>query len=150
MLSRRLILRTAYDILVLLTVLLATAVGGWRLLRSGMGLSVGGAAVLFVPTALTTVLAAIYGYAVGWQRYYLKHERVLDFETPYSLTSPNAQFDRSFHRFVYGMLIAIPSGLAMAFAVLRDDEEATVFGVLSMAIAVWSIPRIQALRTGSE
>jgi hypothetical protein len=136
-------LRTAYDIGIITAVLVLSGFYLWKLLREWLALSWAGALVLMIPTGITTLLAAVWGYAVGWKRHYKEEGSVL--RDPSSIfVPPTRTFERYFRLVVFGLISIAPPLLVLVFAIRRDLQETVVFLVLTAIILPWAIPRVRA------
>lgn len=151
-------LKTAFEVALLVAVLISTITGYYWVLTRYFGMPKDGAILILAPTALLACLTAIYAYYLGWRRYQERQEGVMSVEhgLERGVASTRDQvrtaFERRFRILVFGLVLILPMSLALfAFLGLRDMAEGTLFGIIAAVVAPWVIRKIMAeMQTGEE
>ena len=119
----------------LIIVLVSTLAGYYWALTRYFAVASEGAMLILAPVALLAGLIAVYSYYLGWVR----HRRG-------TLNDPQWRvFERRFRIFVFGLILILPSALALFSLLARQDLAVTVlFALIAAAIAPWVIRKVRA------
>ena len=87
------------------------------------------------PVAILAGLISVYSYYLGWVR----HRRGTQNDPQWRV------FERRFRIFVFGLILILPSALALFSLLARQDLAVTVlFALIAAAIAPWVIRKVRA------
>lgn len=132
-------MKTIFEVVLLVVVFASTLAGYYWVLTYRFELSPEATALFLVPVALLGGLAAIYSYYLGWVRSG-RGARSTRVEN-----DPRWRiFERRFRIFVFGLILVLPSALALiSLLILRDRAVTVLFALIAAAVAPWTIRKIQ-------
>lgn len=138
--ARNGILKTIFEVLLLVVVFISTLVGYYWLLTHHFALSKEAATLFLAPVALLGGLTAIYSYYLGWLRYHRGTQTTSIRDDPHWHA-----FEQRFRIFVFGLILVLPSALALfSLLALRDLAVTALSALVAAAIAPWTVRKIRA------